>query len=92
MPISPHASEALARWHVFLWNLFHCTLALAILAGHWIYKKGNKAAIEFVRAKKCKGIGAVTSVDVFEARALSWYLKRQSEEVDASGHAKGNHN
>ena len=39
-------------------------------------RRGKKAAIEFARAKKCKGTGAVASIDVFEARALSWYLKR----------------
>ena len=75
MSITPHASEALACWHVFLWNLFRCTLALAVLASHWIYKKGKKDATEFVRAEKCKGIGAVASVDVFEARTLGWHLK-----------------
>ena len=42
--------------------------------------------------KKCKGIGVVMSVDVFEARALGWYLKPWSKEVDASGRAKGNCN
>jgi len=26
-------------------------------------------------AEKCKGTGAVPSVDVFEAEALGWYLK-----------------
>ena len=36
----------------------------------WIYKMGKKAATESARAVKCKGIGAVASVDVFEARAL----------------------
>ena len=42
--------------------------------------------------EECKGTGAVASVDVFEAGALGRYLKPRSEEVDASGHAKGNHN
>ena len=37
-------------------------------------KRGKKTAIEFARAEKCKGIGAVASIDVFEARALGWYL------------------
>ena len=44
-----------------------------VLAGHevdWIYKKGKKATTEFARVEKCKGIGAVVNLDVFEARAL----------------------
>ena len=45
-----------------------------------------------LKAEKCKGIGAVASIDVLEARALGWYLKQRSEEVDVSGRAKGNHN
>jgi len=45
-----------------------------------------------MRAEKCKGTGVVACVDVFEAGALGWYLKLRSKEVDASGHAKGNHN
>ena len=45
-----------------------------------------------VKAEKCKGTGAVASVDVFEARALGWYLKPWSEEVGVSGRAKGNRN
>jgi len=45
-----------------------------------------------MRVKKSKGTGAVVSADVFEARALDWYLKPQNKEVDASGRAKGNHN
>jgi len=36
---------------------------------------------------KCKG--TVASGDVFEAETIGWYLKLQSEEVDASGSAKG---
>jgi len=55
-------------------------------------QEGEKDAIEFARAEKCKGIGAVASVDVFKTEALGWYLKPRSEEVDASGRAKGNHN
>jgi hypothetical protein len=51
-----------------------------------------KASTEVMRVEKCKGTGAVACVDVFEAEALGWYLKPWSEEVDASGHAKGNHN
>jgi len=46
----------------------------------------------FAGVEKCKGIGAVASVDVFEAGNLGWYLKPRSEVVDASRHAKGNHN
>ena len=48
--------------------------------------------MESTRAERCKGIGTVASVDVFEVGALGWYLKPQSEEVDASGRTKGNHN
>ena len=92
MSTSPHASETLVHRHVLLQDLLRCALAPVVLAGHWIYKKGKKAATEFVRAEKCKGTRAVVNVDVFEARALGWYLKPRSEEVDASGHAKGNHN
>ena len=36
--------------------------------------------------------GSVADRDVFEAKALGLYLKILSEEVDASGCAKGNHN
>ena len=57
-----------------------------------IYKKGKKTATEFARVEKCEGMGTITSVDVFEARALGWYLKPRSEEVDASRCAKGNCN
>jgi len=55
-------------------------------------QEGKKATTEFARVEKCKGIGAVARVDVFEAGVLGWYLKPWSEEVDASGHAKGNYN
>ena len=41
-----------------------------------------------VKVEKCKGTGAVASIDVFEARALGWYLKPRSEETDASGKYK----
>ena len=41
-----------------------------------------------VKAEKCKRTGVVASVDVFEARALGWYLKPRSEEMDASGKYK----
>jgi len=37
-------------------------------------KRGKKPTTEFARAEKCKGTGAVASVDVFEAGALGWYL------------------
>ena len=40
------------------------------------------------KVEKCKGTGAVASIDVFEARALGWYLKPRSEETDASGKYK----
>ena len=36
------------------------------------------------KVEKCKGTGAVASIDVFEAGTLSWYLKPRSEETDAS--------
>ena len=55
-------------------------------------KRGKKIAIEFARAEKCKGTGAVASIDVFEARGLGRYLKPRSEVVDISRCAKGNHN
>ena len=41
-----------------------------------------------VKVEKCKGTGAVASVDVFEARALGWYFKPRSEETDALGEYK----
>ena len=50
----------------------------------------KKIAMGFRQAKECKG--TVMSGDVFEAEALGWYLKPRSEEVDASGCAKGNRN
>ena len=37
-------------------------------------KRGKKITIEFVRVEKCKGTGAVASIDVFEAEALGLYL------------------
>ena len=40
----------------------------------WIYKKGKKAATEFVRVEKYKETRIVVSIDVFEAEALGWYL------------------
>ena len=74
MSISPHASEALIHWHILLRDLLHRTLAAVVLAGHevdWIYKKGGRPLQSSARAKKCKGIGMVASVDVFEAGALA---------------------
>ena len=41
-----------------------------------------------VKAEKCKGTGAVASVDVFEAGALCWYLKPRNKEMDAPGKYK----
>jgi len=55
-------------------------------------RRGEKTATESARAERCKGTRAVASVDVFKAGALGWYLKPWSEEVDASGRAKGNRN
>ena len=75
--ISPHTMEELAHQQVLLQNLLRRAHALVILASHkvdWVYKKGKKIAIEFVRAEKCKGTGAVASIDVFKAEALGWYL------------------
>jgi len=53
-------------------------------------KGRRKNAIGFRQAEKSKG--TVASGDVFEAETTGWYLKTQSEEADASGHAKGSHN
>ena len=95
MSISPHASEALVHRHVLLRDLPRCALAMVILASHeidWMYRKRGGLLQSFARAEKCKGTTTVVSIDVFEAGTLGWYLKPQSEEVDASGHAKGNHN
>ena len=87
MSISPHASEALVHRHILLLDLLRRTLSAVVLAGHEvdrIYKKGGRPLQSFVKVEKCKGIGMVASVDMFEARALSWYLKPRSEEMDAS--------
>ena len=95
MSISPHASKALIHWHVLLWNLLRHALAAVLLASHEvdrIYRKGGRPLQSSARAKKCKGTGAVSSADVFEAGALGWYLKPRNKGVDASGRAKGNHN
>ena len=37
-------------------------------------KRWKETATKFTRAEKCKGTGAVVSIDVFEAGALGWYL------------------
>ena len=66
----PHMSKALVHRHVLLRNLLCRMFASVVLVGHWIYKRGKQAAIEFVRVEKYKGTGAVVNVDVFEARAL----------------------
>ena len=95
MSILPHESEVLVHRHILLQDLLRRTLAAVVLAGHEvdrIYKKGGRPLQSSVRVKKCKGIGAVVSVDVFKAGALGWYLKPWSKEVDASGRAKGSHN
>ena len=95
MSISPDASKALIHRHVLLQNLRRRALAAILLVGHEvdrIYRKGGRPLQSSARAEKSKGIGSVASVDVFEARALGRYLKPQSEEVDASGHVKGNRN
>jgi len=42
-----------------------------------------------LKAERCKGTGAVASIDVFEAGALDQYVKPRSKEVDASGKCKG---
>ena len=95
MLISPHASEALIHRHILLRDLLRHTVAVVVLAIHEvdrIYRKGGRPLRSFARAKKCKGAGAVASVDVIETKTLSWYLKPQSEEVDVMGRAKGNCN
>jgi len=50
----------------------------------------KKTIARFGQAKESEG--TIANIDVFEAEALGWYLKTWSEEADASGHAKGNHN
>ena len=55
-------------------------------------RKGRRPLQSFARVEQCKGTGVVVNVDVFETTALGWYLKPRSEEVDASGRAKGNRN
>ena len=95
MSVLPQASEALVHRHILLLDLLRRTLSAVVLAGHEvdrIYKKGGRPLQSFARAEKCKGTGIVVSADVFEARALSWYLKPWIEEVDASRWAKGNRN
>ena len=55
-------------------------------------RKGRRLLHSFARVEKWKGTGVVANVDVFETAALGWYLKPQSEEVDALGCTKGNRN
>ena len=93
--ISPHASQALVHRHSFLRNLLRRAFAAVVLAGHRVcldLQEREETAMESTMVKKCEGKGTVASADVFEARTLGWYLKPWSEEVDASGHAKGNRN
>ena len=73
MSISPHASEALIHRHVLIWNILHRAVAAVLLSGHKvdrIYRKERRPLQSYVRAKKCKRIGAVVSAYVFEAEAL----------------------
>ena len=73
MLISPHASEALVRRYVLLWDLLRHALAAVLLAVHEvdrIYRKRERPLQSSARAEKCKGIGMVTSVDVFEVGTL----------------------
>jgi len=53
-------------------------------------QEGKETTIGLWKVEKCKG--TVASGDVFKAETIGWYLKPQSNEVDASGCAKGNHN
>ena len=57
----------------------------------WIYKKEEGNRYRIYKGREVRRSRTVASADVFEVRALSWYLKPRSEEVDASGRAKGNH-
>ena len=71
-------AEALVHWLVLLRNLLRCELAAVLLPGHEvdrIYRKRGRLLRSSARVEKCKGTGAVASVDVFEAGALGWYLK-----------------
>ena len=55
--ISPHASEMLAHWHVFLRDLLRRSLTVVILAGHEIdriYRKGRKPLQGFGRQRSAK--------------------------------------
>ena len=68
---------------------------MVLLTGHevdQIYRMKERPLQSSARAEKSKGTGTVASTDVFEAGALDRYLKPWSEEVDASGRAKGNRN
>ena len=53
-------------------------------------REGKGTATGFWKAEKCKG--TVASGDAFEAETTGLYLKTGSEEADASGRVKGNHN
>ena len=69
--------------------------ATALLAGHevdQVYRKRERPLQGSTRAEKSKETGTVASEDVFKAGALGRYFKPRNEGVDASGHAKGNHN
>ena len=93
MLISPHASEALVRRYVLLWDLLRHALAAVLLAGHEvyrIYRKRERPLQSSTKAEKSKGTGTVASADVFKAGALGQYLKPRNEAVDVSGCAKGN--
>ena len=94
MSISPHTSEALIHRHVLLRNLLRRTLAV-VLAGHGvdrIYEKEGRSLQCSTRAEKCRETGTVANADVLEDGTLGQYLKTRSEEADASGRTKGNHN
>ena len=74
----PHPSKVLIHRHVLLWNLLRRAFTSVVFAVHEVWigstRKGKKTTTEFARAKKCKGTGAVASIDVFEAEALGQYL------------------
>ena len=69
--------KALAHWQVLLQNLLRLALAPVVLASHrvdWIYKKGEENRYRVCEDREAQKIEAVASIDVFEARALGWYL------------------
>ena len=73
MLISPHALEVLVHRHILFQDLLCRVLVAVLLAGHevdQIYRKGGRLLQSSARAEKCKGTGAVASVDVFEVGAL----------------------